>query len=556
MKTAMRTIALLALLATSIAAQEPSAAARAQRLRRAVAEGEQAGASHGDLARYRSALSRLYPDSAPAFLWWRGTTPTRQAVALLAELASAERRGLRARDYDAAPLAAAFDGSRRPGAELADEAALIRADAWLTLSAIRYMEHVHRGRVDPAAFRFALPPSHGRHDFAPLVRAMRSTADVHAMLDSLKPPFARFRALEPLLARYRALAADSAFGPLPRLASPVREGGRWSGLPEVRRRLAAMGDVAAAAARSSDDSLEAALVAGVKRFQRRHGLAQDGVIGPATMAQIAVPFAARVAQIEIAMERWRWLPEIASARLVVVNIPAYRLYAIDRTAQGPAIAQRMDVIVGSAYAGRHTPVFTSTMREVVFQPFWDVPPSIARREEIPHIRRDPGYADRLGLEIVSGGDVGATVFAMTGANLSRVGAGSLRLRQRPGPMNALGAVKFSFPNRYNVYIHGTPLQSLFAQARRDFSHGCIRASDPARLAEWVLAGQPGWDSARIAERMSATGKLLRVRLEEPIPVLVLYATVATDDDGTAYFYPDIYGHDAALGRALGLPVIA
>lgn len=209
----------------------------------------------------------------------------------------------------------------------------------------------------------------------------------------------------------------------------------------------------------------------------------------------------------------------------------------------------MDVIVGSAYNGRRTPVFASDMRYVIFHPYWDVPPSIARREEIPHIRRDPGYADREGMEIVRGGDVGAVRYAMTPRNMQRVIDGALRLRQRPGPRNALGAVKFAFPNPYNVYLHGTPEEYLFAQPRRDFSHGCVRASDPAALASFVLRDE-GWDRARIDDAMAGEEVMRSVTLKHPIPVFIVYATVVVDQDGVPSFYPDIYGHDAALSRTL------
>jgi murein L,D-transpeptidase YcbB/YkuD len=209
----------------------------------------------------------------------------------------------------------------------------------------------------------------------------------------------------------------------------------------------------------------------------------------------------------------------------------------------------MNVIVGQAEGRRNTPVFTATMREVVFRPYWDVPPSIARNELIPRLRRDHGLADRDGYEIVRGGDFDARVYAMTGANLDRVARGSLRLRQRPTELNALGPVKFVFPNPYNVYLHGTPARQLFAETRRDFSHGCVRIEDPAALAELVLRGQPGWDRAAIDSAMVGE-RTRRIPVARPWDVYMLYATAIVGDDGVTHFYPDVYGHDAALERAL------
>lgn len=545
---------LLAISARS-AAQASTAAARA--LRHAIAAGDIAGAQHGDLARYRPALLRLYGDSSAQPLWLSGSQLTPQAEALLGELAAAEARGLRASDYDVEFLARRVATGGMGFRDSSREEGFLRFDAAMSLSAMRFIDHAHRGRVDPRSLGFALVVPHLRHDLAPLVSSLSHSRDVHASIDVLEPRQARYRALEHSLAVYRALAADSTLSNLPATRGSIRPGQPWAGTAALQRLLVALGDRPATASRpvgAVSDTFSGALVDGLKKFQRRHGLPQDGVIGSATLQALRVPLSHRVMQIELAMERWRWLPEFTTSRFVIVNIPAFRLYAFDRETSGERPVERMDVIVGSAYGRRHTPVFTGTMRYVIFHPYWDVPPSIARREEIPRLRRDLGYAEQEGLEIVRGGDEGATVYPMTGDNLDRVTAGTLRLRQRPGPRNALGPVKFVFPNEFNVYLHGTPAQSLFAHARRDFSHGCIRTSAPARLAEFVLKGQSGWDSTRIAASMGEGEQLLRVTLDRPLPVYILYVTVVSDDAGVPAFYPDLYGHDAALARTLRLPV--
>jgi murein L,D-transpeptidase YcbB/YkuD len=476
-------------------------------------------------------------------LWSSEGRPTEQAMAIMAELESAESRGLSAADYEVAPLAAALHSG--------DTSASV--DARLTRMAMRFVDHVHNGRVDPRTLGFALPHAVERLDVATVVGKLSRSHDVHAAIDSLEPPFPRFRALKSLLARYQTLAADSTLAALPERRVTVRPGDRWSGASALRALLAATRDLAepAQSAMTSPDSdqLDSVLVEGVKRFQQHHGLVADGIIGRFTMAELRTSFASRVAQIELTMERWRWLSGLDAPHLIVVNIPEFHLYALERSANGARTDEVMDVIVGSAYNGRRTPLFASDMRYVVFHPYWDVPRSIARREEIPHIRRDPGYADREGMEIVRGGDVGAVKYDMTRPNMQRVIDGTLRLRQRPGPRNALGAVKFVFPNPYNVYLHGTPAEYLFAQARRDFSHGCVRASDPAALADFVLRDE-GWDRARIDDAMGGEEVMHRVTLKHPIPVLIVYATVVVDEDGVPSFYPDIYGHDAALARTL------
>jgi murein L,D-transpeptidase YcbB/YkuD len=202
---------------------------------------------------------------------------------------------------------------------------------------------------------------------------------------------------------------------------------------------------------------------------------------------------------------------------------------------------------------RHHGIWSSTSprRQVVFRPYWDVPPSIARNELIPLIKRNPSYPEHEGLEIVRGGDTDAVVYPFTATNLSRVASGALRLRQRPGTNNALGLVKFVFPNAYNVYLHGTPAQELFARTRRDFSHGCIRVEDPTTLAELVLREQDGWDWSSIDSAMSGT-RTRRVNIDRPVEVLIFYATAVVNEAGVPLFYPDLYGHDAALEKALRL----
>ena len=472
-------------------------------------------------------------------------------MAMVAELRNAESRGLVAADYDGAALFAAL----RSG----DASASVESQ--LTRMSMRFVDHVQHGRVDPRTLGFALPRAAEPRESAALVAELSRSRDVHAAIDSLEPPYARFRALESLLARYRSLAASTELAALPERRTTLRPGDRWSGMGALRALLGATGDApeppADAVTGADSDQLDSSLVEGVKRFQLHHGLVADGIVGRLTLAELRTPFASRVTQIELTMERWRWLPVLDAPRLIVVNIPEFHLYALDRRADGARTEEVMDVIVGSAYNGRRTPVFASDMRSVIFHPYWDVPRSIARREEILHIRRDPGYADRQGMEIVRGGDVGAVRYAMTPSNMQRVIDGGLRLRQRPGPRNALGAVKFVFPNPYNVFLHGTPEEYLFAQLRRDFSHGCVRASDPAALADFVLRDE-GWDPARIRDAMGGEEEMRRVTLKHPIPVFVVYATVVVDEDGAPSFYPDIYGHDAALARTLrlGAPRIA
>jgi murein L,D-transpeptidase YcbB/YkuD len=281
----------------------------------------------------------------------------------------------------------------------------------------------------------------------------------------------------------------------------------------------------------------------VQRFQERHGLLADGIIGTSTAQALAVPATRRARQIEIALERLRWLPTFARERALIVNVPAFQVWGFDEVGSGQAPAIQMSVVVGRALR-TETPFFTGTMETVVFAPYWNVPPSILQKEIVPKLRENPGYLATQNMEIVGEG----SVLAPSSAATARLINGGASVRQRPGPRNSLGRVKFLFPNPYDVYMHDTPLLRLFQRTRRDFSHGCIRLADAGALARWVLAGE-GWDADRV-DAMLAARRQVSVPLRRGIPVVIGYTTAVARLDGTISFYEDVYGHDAELDRAL------
>ncbi len=253
--------------------------------------------------------------------------------------------------------------------------------------------------------------------------------------------------------------------------------------------------------------------------------------GDVVVADDKVAPARRMRQIELAMERLRWLPPLASRPLVAINIPMFRLWAWDAGTAEASPALAMDVIVGRAMRTQ-TPVFADEMTHLVFRPYWNVPRSILRNEILPAMERDPNYLARHDMEVVAGEGE------------------AMRVRQRPGPKNSLGLVKFIFPNDADVYLHGTPARELFARSRRDFSHGCVRVADPPALAQWLLKDQPAWTPEAIAAAMNGT-RTRQVNLTAPVPVLLYYLTaLVSPDDGQLRFAADIYGHDAALERRL------
>jgi murein L,D-transpeptidase YcbB/YkuD len=259
--------------------------------------------------------------------------------------------------------------------------------------------------------------------------------------------------------------------------------------------------------------------------------------------------AKRARQIELTMERWRWLPSELVSAPIIVNIPQFRLFAFESTTDSEAHIRQMDVIVGKAFEATQTPVFTADMSYLIFRPYWEVPYSIAVKEVVPAARSHLAYIDTHQMEIVRGGGDSATVMPNTAENVELVAKGALRVRQKPGPNNSLGLVKFMLPNPYNVYLHSTPAQALFAESRRDFSHGCVRVSDPVGLAQYVLRDSPEWTREKIQAAMNGTSSVT-VTLKNRIRVFFVYGTALATENGNVLFFDDIYGHDQRLEAAL------
>lgn len=484
-------------------------------------------------------------------LWSQAGNASPAARSLVETLESASRYGLSPADYDAAPLAAQL-GALSAGQPTtpADWSAF---DSRLTAAALKLIRQLHYGRIDPRAAGFDLPPRTESFDAAVVLGRLAAQPDTSAVLAAVEPDYLHYRLLRQALARYRSLAAAPALPALPALPRrSVKPGEPYEGSAQLRGRLVAEGDMPSPAAPREDGFLDEQLVAGLKRFQYLHGLAEDGALGASTLAALRVPFAQRVRQIELTLERWRWVPALRPPTLIV-NIPQFRLFLIRSGVDNEADMLRMNVIVGRQYPQLHTPVFTADMTAVLFRPYWDVPPSIVRRELLAELRRDPRYLETHNMELVASGaaDSSAALAASPG-NLAALEAGRLRLRQRPGPDNALGLIKFVLPNRYDVYLHSTPAQQLFAAPRRAFSHGCIRVSDPVALAAAVMSGTAGdWTPEKIRAAMNDDASL-HVNLAQPVHVLILYGTAIATEDGAVHFFEDIYGQDRRLEALLAL----
>jgi murein L,D-transpeptidase YcbB/YkuD len=438
----------------------------------------------------RSELHELYtPDYTSLWLTPSGrvTQNMREALAVLRQAAD---EGLDPADYyqDLLTLLMPCVEAAAPAPE-----DLARLDVAISAGMLRYLRDIHMGRIDPRTIGFRLAAPRDQHDFTALLRAALTEQRVTNLAVDLRPPLAQYRLLRAMLPRYRSLAADPTLAPPPSIPRGIHPGG--------------------------------------------------------TVAALRVPFAWRVRQIELALERLRWLPHLGDERLIALNIPMFRLWAWDMIPPNGAPRFGMDVIVGRALSTQ-TPVFAAEMGEVIFRPYWNVPRSILRHEVLPKLERDPDYLRREDMEVMRGGGDNASRVDLTAETLAGLRQNVLRVRQRPGPKNALGLIKFVFPNKDDVYMHGTPAQALFAKNRRDFSHGCVRVADPIALAEWVLQDLPEWTRDRILAATIGT-QTVHVKLPRSVQVILFYTTAAVmPEDDTIRFAEDIYRHDARLDRAL------
>ena len=415
------------------------------------------------------------------------------------------------------------------------------ADILLTEVVIRMGYHQLFGKVNPATlnsdwnFRRDLD---GR-DPAAMVEEIIESRSPAGSLKSLVPRGWLYTGLKSALAQYRQIEASGGWPGIPD-GPTLRPGAADSRLATLAERLAITGDLEA---RGSFETYDATLEAGVRNFQRRHSLEVDGVIGPATIQALNVPVAARIEQIELSLERARWVMNGLEDDFVLVNIAGFEAYFV----RGREVVWQTRVMVGRSY--RQSPIFRDEIKYLVFNPTWTVPYNIATNDLLPQIQDDVGYLAQRGFTIRDSEGEEVDAAGIDWKSLRR-GNFPYTLVQEPGPENALGRVKFMFPNEHDVYLHDTPNRALFDSPDRAFSSGCIRVENPYELAEQLLGR--GWDRQRIDE-VIASGETTTVRMREPLPVLLLYWTAEVTPDGIVEFFSDVYGRDPDLARALGEP---
>jgi len=514
-------------------------------LRAIVAAGKLSDLHWPDFSDYRSILQSFYEATSYQPAWVRNGQPTAQALAVIGALRSSDLKGLLPEDYDASRWAERL--AQLSSASVEQQA---RFDAALSVCAMRYISDLHIGKINPQHFKFNLNVGPKKLDLAEFVRTRLVDADASSIpgaIDSVEPPFPGYQRTKIALQHYLVLEQQDDGEKLPVPAKTIAPGDTYAGVRRLTALLRLLGDLPAEAAVSADANIYAGpLVDAVKHFQSRHGIEADGKLGAGTIKQLNVPLSLRAKQLELTLERWRWVPHDFPSPPILVNIPEFRLRAYGADGRPELV---MNVIVGRALRTQ-TPVFERDMKFVVFRPYWNVPPSIQRSEIVPAILKNRNYIAQKNYEVTTQGGQVVTSGPISDEVLEQLRTGKLAVRQKPGPTNALGLVKLMFPNEYNVYLHSTPSPQLFSQSRRDFSHGCIRVEKPADLAAWALRNNQGWDLARVQATMQGNKDNVQVNMTQPIPVLILYGTALVEENGTAHFFDDIYGHDASLEKAL------
>ena len=474
----------------------------------------------------------------PAWLrddWLGGRRVHSQATALLSGLRDARQEGLDPAEYPVDELEQQIAKARHSVSS--NELAWL--DAKLTYTFFEYAAHLYRGRLNPKRISPAWQVASRKREWSPLLEEALAQKNICGLLAKLTPALPEYTALRKALGVYYRIAEEGGWPVVPD-SQTLKTGDRGDAVNLLRKSLERQGDFTTRV-RDASSLFDENLASAVRAFEARNGLPVDGVADVEMLSVLNTPVETVIRQIELNLERLRWLPDDLGRRHLLVNIPDYRLQLVE---DGQTVLQ-MRVVVGKKKENP-TPVFSDQMTYLTFNPFWNIPENIAIKETIPLLRKDDDYAEKHGIQvvmkenneqIVDASEIGWTKVSQEGKEFPYL------LRQRPGAGNALGKVKFMFPNQFNVYLHDTPTRHLFNNTERDYSHGCVRVEHPVELAEYLLKDKPGWDAERIENEMQSE-KELSVTLAKPLPVHIVYWSVWIGGNGELQRRPDIYDLDS------------
>ena len=500
--------------------------------------------AHADFSNRAEDLAALYKAVDYKLLWLGNNLAEQNTLQVIELLDAVAENGLNLANYDGNSLREKLPAALKLAAD--DYKQLALYDTAVSLSLLRYLHDLHYGRVSPQGLNYNLKLREKKLiDLTALITNSLAEGSIKQLPLLVEPKIPQYQKLKAALASYKVLAQQVVDLQL-HAEKSVNPGDNLPQVQELQRFLVALGDIQDADSNNKSTQYTDKVVIGVKRFQQRHGLGADGVMGKGTIGALNVPLKNRVTQIELAMERLRWLPSFNSGPYIIVNIPAYQLWAFDDIDQNNANISTMRVVVGKAL-DHQTPVLMAEMRFIDFNPYWNVPYNIFKKELLPKLQQNPAYLEKENMELVATFANESKSVTFNNSSIEALKQGSLRIRQRPGKHNALGRIKFMFPNKDDVYLHDTPSRSLFAKTRRDLSHGCVRVADPQGLAEFALKDQ--WTKEEIQAALNVP-KTQRVVLKKSIPVLFFYTTAFFDPNNDLVLYSDIYGNDAILLEAL------
>lgn len=503
----------------------------------------------GDEQIYSSVvLPRFYLKRTYNPAWIDNDGPLPIVDSIVASIKNAYKDGLTPEDYhltNIERLLTIINERRRKNLPL-NHLRLVDLDLLLTDAFLVLGSHLYGGRVNPESLDPEWHPSRLPIDLGAVLHEAIDKRKIRQTLHGLLPNHREYFRLRELLAHYREILNDGGWPIVPE-GPTMRKGDSGARIAALRTRLILAGDLdefTTVDENLFDESLESAVI----RFQRRHGLDPDGLVGRETLAQLNTSVEQRLKTVLVNMERWRWLPENLGERYILVNIANFELDVI----KNGNTVMNMRVIVGRNY--RRTPVFTGQMTYLVFSPFWNIPPGITANDVLPQVTRDIDYLAKNKIRVFQGWGADAREIDPATVEWTTIMPRNnpYRFRQDPGPNNSLGLVKFMFPNRHNVYLHDTPARELFTRVQRDFSSGCIRIEKPVELAEYLLDDRPEWTRDAIVTSMRS-GTERTVTLTRPIPVHLLYWTSWADENGTVHFRRDIYNRDQRLFDALHNP---